>query len=65
MTQRKYRDVTAGDIGKMVEVTDDDPKSDDCLWVLRVLFRFNENREFPFKTSQSGSYKYARIEVTK
>ena len=64
MTQRKYREATEADIGCMIEVTDSDPTSDDCLWVLRVLFCVNENREFPFKTSRSGSWKHARIEAT-
>lgn len=65
MSERKYREVTKSDIGKRIEVTNGDPKPDDCLWVRRVLFKINGNRELPFKTSRSGSWKYARIEVTK
>ena len=64
MSQRKYREVTKSDIGKRIEVTDGDPKSDDCLWLSRVLFSLNENRAFPFGTSRSGNFEYARIEVT-
>ena len=63
MTQRKYRDVTADDIGKRIEVTDGDPKSDDCLWISRVLFSFDENRALPFRTNRHGKFEYARIEV--
>ena len=64
MTQRKYREVTADDIGKRIEVTNEPLAHNECLWVRRVLFKINGNRDYPFKTSRSGYWKHARIEAT-
>ena len=64
MTQRKYRDVTADDIGKRIEVTDDSGPFFDANWHRRILSKINPQSKFPFETKTGSVWKYARIEVT-
>lgn len=63
MSQRKYREVTADDIGKMVEVTDDRPTDKDREWRSRRLRGIDTNLVFHFHTHPTERWKYARIEV--
>jgi hypothetical protein len=64
MTQRKYREVTADDIGKMIEVNDDKPTVSDRYWYIRRLLYIKGDSAFPFVTHPGARWKYARIEVT-
>ena len=63
MTQRKYREVTEADIGKVVQVTDDSGPFFDANWHKRVLSKINRQLKFPFETKTGSVWKYARIEV--
>ena len=65
MTQRKFREVTDDDIGKLVEVTDDWPKVSDRDWNVRTLIEVEADSGFPFVTYPGARWKYARIEDSK
>lgn len=64
MTQRKYRNVTADDIGKMIEVTDERPTVEGVVWRVRKLLGIEPDSCFPFLSFPESRWKYARIEVT-
>ena len=64
MTQRKYREVTKDDIGKMIEVTDDRPTSKNVIWHSRKLRGIDSRLVFHFGTYPTERWLYARIEVT-
>lgn len=63
MSERKYREVTADDIGKVVQVTDDSGPFFDANWHRRILSKINPQSKFPFETKAGSVWKYARIEV--
>jgi hypothetical protein len=60
MTQRKYREVTEADIGKMIEVADERH----AKWHKSTLQRCRTGSKYPFQTNTGSVWKYARIEVT-
>ena len=60
MSERKFRDVTEGDIGKQIEVTDERHAN----WHKRLLGKINPSTRFPFETKTGAVWRYARIEVT-
>ena len=64
MTQRKYREVTEGDIGKRIEVTNDSVPFFDANFHKRTLRRYRTGSKYPFQTNTGSVWKYARIEVT-
>jgi len=63
VSERKYREVTEADIGKLIEVTDYGQKFKDRLWKLRRLSKVLEISSYPFSTTSGEYFKYARIEV--
>ena len=63
MTQRKYRDVTEDDIGKMIEVTDFGIQFDWRVWQERTLKKISLFSKYKFRTTSREAFKYARIEV--
>ncbi len=63
MSERRYREVTEGDIGKLIEVTDYGQEFKDRLWKLRRLSKVLEISSYPFSTTSGEYFKYARIEV--
>lgn len=64
MSERKYREVTADDIGKMIEVTYHRPTVEGVVWRVRKLLGIEPDSYFPFLTFPESRWKYARIEVT-
>lgn len=65
MSERKYREVTADDIGELVEVTDHRPTLEGAVWRVRKLLGIEAGSCFPFLSFHESRWKYARIEVTK
>ena len=63
MSQRKYREVTEDDIGKMIEVTDERPAVEGVVWRYRKLLGIDTDSCFPFLSFPESRWKYARIEV--
>jgi hypothetical protein len=63
VSERRYREVTEGDIGKLIEVTDYGQEFKDRLWKLRRLSKVLEISSYPFSTTSGEYFKYARIEV--
>ena len=63
MTQRKYREVTEDDIGKMIEVTNDRSIRKGIIWHKRTLLEIIP-ASYPFRTDTGAVWRDARIEVT-
>jgi len=63
MTQRKYREVTDGDIGKRVEVSDDPGPAYNANWYRRTLQSIRAGSKYKFETDTGSIWKFARIEV--
>ena len=62
MSQRKYREVTAADIGKRIEVTDERPTVEGVVWYKRTLLKIVP-AQYPFMTDNGAVWSNARIEV--
>jgi hypothetical protein len=63
VSERKYREATGEDVGKIVEVTDYGQQFKDRLWKFRRLSKVLEISSYPFSTTSGEYFKYARIEV--
>ena len=66
MTQRKFRDVTEGDLGKIIEATNDPPAYETRQWCSRWLWYIDREQRYPFKVFGivDEAFRYARIEAT-
>jgi hypothetical protein len=62
MSERRYREVTEGDIGKRIEVTDDWSITKGIIWHRRTLLEI-VCASYPFVTDTGAVWRYARIEV--
>ena len=63
MNQRKFREVTEGDIGKRIEVTDDRPTVEGIVWHKRTLLEIVP-ASHRYTTDTGSVWRYARIEAT-
>ena len=63
VSQRRYREVTEGDIGKRVQVSDDPGPACDANWRRRTLQSIRVESKYKFETDTGSIWKYARIEV--
>ena len=61
--ERKYREVTEGDIGKLIEVTDYGQQFEYRLWKVKQLAKIKKISQYPFRTTSREAFRYARIEV--
>ena len=66
MSERKYREVTVDDLGKIIEATNDPPAHESRQWCSRWLWYIDRDRKHPFKVFGvvDEAFRYARIEVT-
>jgi hypothetical protein len=63
VSKSKYREVTEGDIGKLIEATDYGQQFQDRLWEAKRLSKVVKISTYPFRTTSGEAFKYARIEV--
>jgi hypothetical protein len=63
VSERKYREVTEGDIGKLIEVTDYGQQFKYRTWKEKRLSKVLEVSSYPFSTTSGEYFRYARIEV--
>ncbi len=63
MSELKYREVTEGDIGKLIEVTDYGQQFEYRAWKEERLAKLKKMSIYPFRTTSGEAFKYARIEV--
>jgi hypothetical protein len=63
VSERKYREVTEDDIGKIIEVTDYGHQFEDRAWKEGRLSKIKKRFSYPFRTSTGEAFRFARIEV--
>ena len=63
VSERKYREVTEADIGKLIEVTDYGHQFQNRLWQAERLSKVVKISAYPFRTTSGEAFKYARIEA--
>jgi len=63
ISERKYREVTGQDAGKIVEVTDYGQQFKNRQWKFRRLSKVVEVSTYPFSTTSGEYFRFARIEA--
>jgi hypothetical protein len=63
VSERRYREVTESDIGKLIEATDYGRQFQNRLWEAKRLSKVVKISTYPFRTTSGEAFKYARIEV--
>ena len=63
VSERRYREVTESDIGKLIEATDYGQQFQNRLWEAKRLSKVVKISTYPFRTTSGEAFKYARIEV--
>jgi hypothetical protein len=63
VSERRYREVTEADIGKLIEVTDYGQQFEYRAWKEKRLAKLKKISHYPFRTSTGEAFRFARIEV--
>jgi hypothetical protein len=63
MSERKYREPTEADIGKLIEVSNQGSRVEYRTWKQETLTKIVWVSNYPFRTSSRQDFRYARIEV--
>jgi hypothetical protein len=63
VSERRYREPTEADIGKLIEATDYGQQFQNRLWEAKRLSKVVKISTYPFRTTSGEAFKYARIEV--
>jgi hypothetical protein len=63
VSERRYREVTEGDIGKLIEVSNHGSRAEYRAWMQETLTEIVWVSNYPFRTGSRQDFRYARIEV--
>ena len=63
VSERRYREPTEADIGKLIEVSNQGFRIKNPIWKQETLIKIVWVSNYPFRTGSRQDFRFARIEV--